>query len=37
MRLGAVQPQVLKVLDLAGFTGILKVYPDVAAAVASFG
>ena len=37
LRLAAVQPQVLRVLDLAGFTGILKLYGDVPAAVASFG
>lgn len=36
LRLAAVQPNVLKVLDLSGFTSILKVYPDVAAAVASY-
>lgn len=37
LRLAAVQPAVLKVLDLSGFTSILKHYPDVEAAVASFG
>jgi hypothetical protein len=31
-----VQPNVLRVLDLSGFTKILKVFPDVAAATASF-
>lgn len=36
-RLAAVQPHVLKVLELSGFTSILKLYPDVPAAVASFG
>ena len=36
LRLAAVQPQVLKVLDLSGFTSILKLYGDVPAAVASF-
>jgi anti-sigma B factor antagonist len=36
LRLAAVRPQVLKVLELAGFTSILKTYPDVEAAVASF-
>jgi anti-sigma B factor antagonist len=36
LRLAAVQPQVLKVLDLSGFTSILKLYDDVPAAVASF-
>lgn len=36
LRLAAVQPNVLKVLELSGFTSILKLYPDVAAAVASF-
>ena len=28
LRLAAVQPDVLRVLDLAGFTGILKLYGD---------
>lgn len=37
LRLAAVQPQVFKVLDLAGFTGIMKLYDDVPSAVASFG
>jgi anti-anti-sigma factor len=36
LRLAAVRPEVLRVLDLAGFTSILKLYPDVDAAVASF-
>lgn len=36
LRLAAVRPDVLRVLDLAGFTSILKLYPDVDAAVASF-
>lgn len=36
LRLAAVQPAVLRVLDLSGFTTILKLYPDAAAAVASF-
>jgi len=35
-RLAALRPDVKRVLDLAGFTSILKVYPDVPAAVASF-
>jgi anti-sigma B factor antagonist len=37
--LGAVKlarPPVLRVLDLSGFTGILKYYPDVETAVVSF-
>ena len=37
LRLAAVQPEVRRVLDLAGFTGILKLYDGVDAAVASFG
>ena len=37
LRLAAIQPPVLRVLDLSGFTGILKYYPDVGAAVVSFG
>ncbi len=36
-RLAGVQPNVLKVLDLSGFTSILKLYPSVDAAIASFG
>ena len=35
-RLAAVQTGVLRVLDMSGFTGILKLYDDVEAAVASF-
>lgn len=36
LRLAAIQPPVLRVLDLSGFTSILKYYPDVDAAVVSF-
>ena len=36
LRLAAVQPDVLRVLELSGFTHILKLFPDVEAAVASF-
>jgi anti-anti-sigma factor len=36
LRLAAVQPDVRRVLDLAGFTSILKLFPDVEAAVGSF-
>lgn len=36
LRLAAVQPPVQRVLDLSGFTSILKVFDDVPAAVASF-
>lgn len=36
LRLAAIQTQVLRVLDLSGFTGILKTYPDVQSAVGSF-
>ncbi|MGH7839260.1 MAG: STAS domain-containing protein [Candidatus Binataceae bacterium] len=36
LRLAAVQSGVRKVLELSGFTGILKIYPDVQAAVASY-
>ena len=36
LRLAAVQPEVLRVLELSGFTHILKLFPDVEAAVASF-
>ncbi len=36
LRLAAVQRNVHKVLELSGFTGILKIYPDVQAAIASY-
>jgi anti-sigma B factor antagonist len=36
LRLAAIQPGVLRVLDLSGFTSILKYYPDVEAAVVSY-
>lgn len=36
LRLAAARPEVLRVLELSGFTGILKVFPDVDSAVASF-
>ena len=36
LRLAAVRREVLRVLDLSGFTSILQVYPDVDSAVASF-
>lgn len=36
-RLAAIQPPVMRVLELSGFTSILKHFPDVDAAVASFG
>jgi anti-sigma B factor antagonist len=35
-RLASVQPSVLRVLELSGFTSILNLFPDVDAAVASF-
>jgi anti-anti-sigma factor len=37
LRLAAVQGGVHKVLQLSGFTGILKIYPDVSTAVSSYG
>ncbi|MBI5880023.1 MAG: STAS domain-containing protein [Chloroflexi bacterium] len=37
LRLAAAQSGVYKVLELSGFTGILKNFPTVDAAVASFG
>jgi anti-anti-sigma factor len=37
LRLAAPNPDVLKVLDLSGFTGILRVFKTVDDAVASFG
>lgn len=36
LRMAAVQPQVLRVLDIAGFSSILSIYPQVDAAVDSF-
>lgn len=36
LRLAAIRPNVLKVLELSGFTTILKLYDDVDAAVASY-
>jgi len=36
MRLAGVQPDVLKVLNLSGFTNILKMFDDSDAAVASY-
>ena len=36
VRLAAVQHNVLKVLELSGFTTIMKLYPDVDSGVASF-
>jgi len=36
MRLAGVQPDVFKVLNLSGFTNILKLFPGVDAAVASY-
>lgn len=36
MRLANIQPDVLKVLTLTGFNNILKIFPDVDAAVESF-
>jgi anti-anti-sigma factor len=36
LRLAAVRPEVLRVLELSGFTSILQVFDDVEAAVASF-
>jgi anti-anti-sigma factor len=37
LRLAAMQERVQRVLDLSGFTSILKHYPDVPSAVASYG
>jgi len=36
IRLAGIQPDVQKVLNLSGFTNILKIFDDVEAAVASF-
>jgi anti-sigma B factor antagonist len=37
LRVAALQPQVERVLALAGFTGIVQVFPDADSAVASYG
>jgi anti-anti-sigma factor len=37
LRLAAVRLEVFRVLELAGFTSIMKLYPDRHAAIASFG
>lgn len=37
LRLAGLRPEVLNVLELSGFTGILKVFDTVEDAVASFG
>lgn len=37
LRLAAVRAPVFKVLELSGFTSILKTFPDVGQATASFG
>ncbi|WP_219209503.1 STAS domain-containing protein [Variovorax boronicumulans] len=36
LRIAAVQPQVRRVLEIAGFTSILQLFPDVRHAVESF-
>jgi hypothetical protein len=36
MRLASVQPDVLKVLNLSGFTNILKMFDDLDSAIASY-
>ena len=36
LRIAALQPQVERVLALAGFTGIIRIFTDVEAAVASY-
>jgi anti-sigma B factor antagonist len=36
LRMAAVQPQVLRVLEIAGFTSILNIFADVQEAVESF-
>lgn len=37
LRLAAVQPAVRKVLELSGFTSIVRFFPDVVSAAASYG
>jgi len=36
-RLAGVRPRVVRVLEMTGFTSFMKLYPDAALAVASFG
>jgi anti-sigma B factor antagonist len=36
LRIAGLQPQVERVLALAGFTGIMKIFADVASAIASY-
>jgi len=36
VRLAAIQPNVMKVLEMSGFTSILKIFADVSMAVASY-
>jgi anti-sigma B factor antagonist len=35
-RLAAVRPAVMRVLEMSGFSGIVKIYPDAEAALAGF-
>ena len=35
-RLAAVRPQVMRVLEMSGFGGIIKIFPDTQTALASF-
>jgi anti-sigma B factor antagonist len=37
LRIAGLQPQVGRMLELSGFTAIIKVFPDVDSAVASYG
>lgn len=37
VRLAGVRPEVARVLELSGFTHLLKLFPDAASAAASFG
>jgi anti-anti-sigma factor len=37
LRLAAVRPDVLRILELSGFTSIMQVFDDVETAIASFG
>jgi anti-sigma B factor antagonist len=37
LRMATVQPAVLRVLSLSGFTGIIRIFDDVAGAVRSYG
>lgn len=37
LRIAGLQPQVERVLAITGFTGIIRIFPDAEAAIASYG